>query len=94
MRDDIDPQKPLVKLLLVSRNNWRHPNGTAISEGDRDGYRAVMRKGETRVFMSLMPGDMSYDWVDVTDQVKAGYFIVHERAEKQRIDTPLTVSNL
>ena len=27
MRDDIDPQKPFLKLLLVSRNNWRHPNG-------------------------------------------------------------------
>ena len=39
--------------------------------------------------MSLMPGDMSYDWLDVTDQVKAGYFIVHERAEKQRINAPL-----
>jgi hypothetical protein len=56
-RDDIDPQKPLVKLLLVSRSNWTHPNGTAISEGDRDGYRAVMKTGETRVFMSLMPGE-------------------------------------
>jgi len=79
MRDDIDPQKPLVKLLLVSRNSWKHPNGTTISEGDRDGYRAVMRTGETRVFMTLTPGDMSYDWLDVTDQAKAGYFIMAER---------------
>jgi hypothetical protein len=78
-RDDIDPQKPLVKLLLVSRSNWTHPNGTAISEGDRNGYRAVMKTGETRVFMSLMPGDMSYDWLDVTDQARAGFFIICER---------------
>ena len=36
-----------------------------------------MSTGETRVFMSLMPGDMSYDWLsDVTDRVKAGFFIV------------------
>ena len=49
-RDDIDPQKPLVKLLLVSRSDWRHPNGTTISEGDRNGYRAVMKTGETRSF--------------------------------------------
>ena len=71
-RDDIDPQKPLVKLLLINRSDWAHPNGTAISEGDRDGYRAVMRTGETRVFMSLMPGDI---WLDVTDQAKADFFI-------------------
>ncbi|MGA8077362.1 MAG: hypothetical protein WB868_08245 [Xanthobacteraceae bacterium] len=60
MRDGIDQQKPIVKLLLISRHNWKHPNGTAISEGDRDGYRVVMRTGETRVFMALMPGDMSF----------------------------------
>ncbi|MGA3304025.1 MAG: hypothetical protein ABSC72_12160 [Methylovirgula sp.] len=78
-RDDIDAQKPLVKLLLVSRSNWTHPNGTAISEGDRDGFRAVMKTGETRVFMSLLPGDMSYDWLDVTDQARAGVFIICER---------------
>jgi len=81
MRDDIDPQTPLVKLDLISRHNWAHPNGTTISEGDRDGYRAVMRTGETRVFMALMPGDMSYDWLDVTDQVRAGFFIVNESAK-------------
>jgi hypothetical protein len=78
-RDDIDPQKPLVKLLLVSRSNWTHPNGTVISEGDRNGYRAVMKTGETRVFMSLMPGDMSSDWLDVTDQARADFFIICER---------------
>jgi hypothetical protein len=78
-RDDIDPQKPLAKLLLVSRSNWTHPNGTAISEGDRNGYRAVMKTGETRIFMSLMPDDMSYDWLDVTDQAKAGFFIICDR---------------
>jgi hypothetical protein len=79
MRDDVDPQKPVVKLLLVSRNAWTHPNGTVVQEGDRNGYRAVMKTGETRVFMALTPGDMSYDWLDVTDQAKAGYFIVCER---------------
>jgi hypothetical protein len=79
MRDDIDPQKPLVKLVLVSRSNWTHPNGTAVSEGDRNGYRAVMKTGETRVFLSLMPGDMSYDWLDVTDQARADVFIIWER---------------
>jgi hypothetical protein len=72
MRDDIDPEKPLVKLDLLNRNNWTHPNGTAISEGDRDGYHAVMRTGEKRVFMALMPNDMSYEWLDVTDQLMSG----------------------
>lgn len=79
MRDDIDPQKPLVKLLLVSRTNWTHPNGTAISEGDRNGYRAVMKTGETRCFMSLMVGDNSYDWLDVTEQVRTGQVMSYER---------------
>jgi hypothetical protein len=79
MRDDIDSKKPIVKLVLISRNSWKHPNGTTISEGDRDGYRAVMRTGETRVFMALMPGDMSDDSLDVTDQAKAGHFIVCEQ---------------
>lgn len=79
MRDDIDLKKHIVKLVLISRNSWKHPNGTTISEGDRDGYRAVMRTGETRVFMALMPGDMSEDWLDVTDQAKAGHFIVCEQ---------------
>jgi hypothetical protein len=72
MRDDIDPQTPLVRLLLVSRTAWTHPNGTVVAEGDRDGYGAVMKTGETRCFMSLTPGDPSYDWLDVTDQVRSG----------------------
>jgi hypothetical protein len=42
-----------------------------------------MKTGETRVFMSLMPDDMSYDWLDVMDQVKAGYFSVCERDRRQ-----------
>jgi hypothetical protein len=80
MRQDIDSEIPLVRLLLLSRFNWTHPNGTAVSEGDRDGYRAVMTTGETRAFMSLMPGDMSYDWLDVTDQAAASsdIFIIKE----------------
>jgi hypothetical protein len=80
MRQDIDPEKPLVRLLLLSRFNWTHPNGTAVSEGDRDGYRAVMKTGETRVFMSLMPGDMSSDWLDVTEEAaRTDIFIIKER---------------
>jgi len=79
MRDDVDPDKPLMKLLLVSRTTWTHPNGTVIAEGDRYGYRAVMKTGETRCFMSLMPGDNSYDWLDVTDQVRTGQVMSYER---------------
>ena len=75
MRDDIDPQKPIVKLDLSSRN-WTHPNGTAISEGDRSGYRAMMKTGESRVYMALIPGDMSYDWLDVSDQFASGNLTV------------------
>jgi hypothetical protein len=78
-RDDIDPARPLVKLLLVSRSNWKHPSGTVISEGDRNGYRAVTKTGEPRVFMSLMPDDVSSDWLDVTDQARDDFFIVMER---------------
>jgi hypothetical protein len=42
-------QKPIAKPFSVGRTNWTHPNGTAISEGDRDLYRAVMKTGEMRV---------------------------------------------
>jgi hypothetical protein len=79
IRDDIDPQKPLLRLLLVSRSNWKHPNGTVIPEGERDGYRAVMKTGETRCFMSPTPDDPSGDWLDVTDQAKARVCITFER---------------
>lgn len=79
MRDDIDPQKSVVRLHLVNRNNYTHANGTAIAEGDYNGYRAVMRTGETRCFMALNPGDNSYDWLDVTDDARSGRFIVIER---------------
>jgi hypothetical protein len=78
MRDDIDPQEPLVKLLLVNRNTYRLASGATLSEGDYDGYRAVMRTGETRVFLSQV-GDMSYDWLDVTADAKKDRFIVLER---------------
>lgn len=79
MRDDVDADKPLVKLLLVSRTTWTHPNGTVIAEGDRNGYRAVMKTGETRCFMALTVGDNSYNWLDVTDQVRGGQVLSYER---------------
>jgi hypothetical protein len=79
MRDDIDQQKSVVRLHLVNRTNYRHANGTTIAEGDYNGYRAVMRTGETRCFMALRPGDNSYDWLDVTDDTMSGRFIVIER---------------
>ena len=59
MRDDIDPQIPIVKLTIHCRGSWTHPNGTHISPGDRSGYRAVMRTGETHLFMALTHGDNS-----------------------------------
>jgi hypothetical protein len=46
-----------------------------------------MRTGETRVFMTLTPGDMCYDWIDATVQVRAGYSSspnASERAELGR----------
>jgi hypothetical protein len=56
MRDDIEPES-VVRLHLIGRTTWTHPNGTVIEEGGRNGYRAVMKAtGETRVFMSLLPG--------------------------------------
>jgi hypothetical protein len=79
MRDDIDQQKPVVRLHLVNRNTYKHANGTTIAEGDYNGYRAVMRTGETRYFMALSPGDNSYDWLDVTADFSGGHFLVFER---------------
>jgi hypothetical protein len=51
-----------------------------IQEGDHNGYHAVMKTGEKRVFMALMPGDMSPDWLDATDQFTSGNLsIIGER---------------
>jgi hypothetical protein len=79
MCGDVDPHKPFMWLDLVNRITYTHDNGTTISEGDRDGYRVVMKTGETRIFMALMPGDMSDDWIDITGDVKAGRYIVSDR---------------
>jgi hypothetical protein len=79
MRDDIDPKKPIVRLHLVNRSTYAHTNGTSIQEGDYNGYRAVMRTGETHCFVALSPGDNSYDWLDVTADVRGGHFLVFER---------------
>jgi hypothetical protein len=66
MQDNIDPQKSVVRSHLVNCNNYRQANGTAIAEGDYNGYRAVIRKGETRCLMAPNRGDNSYDWLDAT----------------------------
>jgi hypothetical protein len=44
-----------------------------------NGYRAVMRTGETHCFMALSPGDNSYDWLDVSTDVSGGHFLVSDR---------------
>ncbi len=78
MRDDVDP-KSVAKLHLIERWTWRHSNGTAIQDCDYYGYRAVTWSGQRRVFLALQPGDLSVDWLDVTDEERAGYFIVGDR---------------
>jgi hypothetical protein len=71
---DIDPRKPIVRVPLTRRPNWIHPNGTLVPAGDYTYYSAVMKTGETRVFVSIRTGDTSYDWFDVTGQVNVGFF--------------------
>lgn len=79
MREDVNPRKPVMRLDLVNRNTYTHANGTVISEGDRYGFRVVMKTGEIRTFMALMPSDLSHDWIDITADVTAGRYIVSER---------------
>ena len=79
MRDDIDQQKPLVKLDLVVMRGFTHPNGTIISTGDYRGYRAVLTTGAARVFLALDPAENSHDWLDVTDQCAGHINVVNER---------------
>jgi hypothetical protein len=76
MRNDIDP-KSIVPLHLIGRLAWTHKNGTVIQPADYNGYRATTSSGERRFFLVLQPGDLSVDWLDITDKI--GNFIVAER---------------
>jgi hypothetical protein len=77
MRDDIDPAS-IVRLDLIGRVEWIHPSQTVIEAADYNGYRALTRSGDRRFFLALRPGDLSPDWLDVTDQI--GNFMVFERS--------------
>ncbi len=77
MRNEIDP-KSVIPLHLIGRMAWRHKSGTTIEAGDYNGYRARTLSGERRVFLSLHPGDSSFDWIDITPEVRN--FMVFERA--------------
>jgi hypothetical protein len=76
MRSDIDPNS-IVRLHLIGRLRWTHQSGTIIQAGDYTGYRAMTPLGERRVFLTLQPGDLGTDWLDITDQ--AGHFFIYNK---------------
>jgi hypothetical protein len=76
MRNDID-QNSLVRLHLIGRVAWKHSSGPMIEAADYNGYRALTPSKERRFFLSLMPGDSSVDWLDITDHI--GNFMVSEK---------------
>jgi hypothetical protein len=77
MRDDVDPQKPIVELTLFCAKPFKHPNGTQIWGRDYTGYRVVMKTGERRTFLKLNPEDVSANWLDVTEQIRADSFNIY-----------------
>ncbi len=75
-RSDIDPTS-IVPLNLIGRHVWQHKNGTIVQAADYNGFRALTPSKEPRYFLAVTPGDLSVDWLDITDQI--GNFIVDEK---------------
>ena len=67
----------LFPLHLIGRRAWKHENGTTIQAADYNGYRALTPSKQRRFFLAVNPGDLSLDWLDITDHI--GNFIVAEK---------------
>ncbi|NEU94783.1 hypothetical protein [Bradyrhizobium uaiense] len=64
----------LRKLNLIGLRRIEYPNGAISEAADYAGYRAEDKAGNVRVFLQLLPGDPSVDWLEITD--KTDQFIV------------------
>ena len=63
--DNIDP-KSIVRLHLIGTAAWQHNSGVMIQAGDYDGYRALTRDGQRRLFLEHRSGSRA-DWLDIAD---------------------------
>jgi hypothetical protein len=90
MRDDIDPNS-VVRVHLVGLCEWQHANGTIVKAADYDGFRAQTPARERRLFLSLQPGDLSVDWLDVTDHV-ANFMVINKDGVATRLAQKLGLS--
>jgi hypothetical protein len=90
MRDDIDPNS-IVRVHLVGLFEWQHANGTIIKAADYDGFRALTPSGERRLFLSLNVGDLSVDWLDITDHA-ASFIAINKDGVAARLAQKLGLS--
>jgi len=77
MRPDIDPKK-LTAYHAMCLTGFQHPKafGGVVEAADYDGYRHEEKDGGTfRWFIATRSGDISADWLDVTDYLDNFNFI-------------------
>jgi hypothetical protein len=76
MRPDIDP-KNLTKYDVLCSDRFPHPNafGGWVEAADYDGYRHTDTDGKVSLFIATSRGDLSHDWLDVTDYMTHLNFI-------------------
>lgn len=59
------------KLNLIGLQRIQYPNGAVTEEADYRGFRAEDPSGHIRCFLQLAPGDLSHDWVEITDKIES-----------------------
>jgi hypothetical protein len=64
------------KVDLICRISYSTADGVEIHEGDYRRFQVNAVDGSRQVFLTLVPGDFSYDAIEITKDVADGRFIV------------------
>jgi len=78
MRHDVDPKK-LTVYHATCFQKFDHPNafGGVVEANEYQGFRHAEDDGRSfRCFISTRPGDLSVDWLDVTDYMQFFNFVL------------------
>lgn len=76
----------ITSLNLIGHRRIEHPNGVVTEATDYSGYRVEDKAGKVRVFLQLRPGDLSVDWLEISD--KTDQFIIAISGPVRTIDKP------